>query len=244
MQKQVQAFSSFIEKERSTSENIDSNLLAFSLGSLKRKYQKIWMLREYASPLIENHGQLIAEQLTWKSGSLSEEQQNQIECISKITIEIEMYFESFFMYGTILCDEIAQLFLYLFGPVRGVKLGSHRELAKNFLSYSQKLSIEHDKDLPTLATFLENELCDYRDKQIVHDFHPRKIDAVSFNNGTRDVQICYGMLYPKETDKYVISKSWGELLHELDRYVWLVLEVVHNNRGISRFPLSRVINNA
>lgn len=235
MHKQVQAFSSFIEKERSTCENNDSNLLAFSLGALQRKYQKIWILREHASPLIENYGELIAEQFTWRSGSLSEEQQNQIENISRLTTEIEIFFESFFMYGAILCDEIAQLFLYLFGSARGIKLGSHRELAKNFLSYSQALSIKHDKDLPIIATFLENELCDYRDKQIVHNFNPRKIDTLSFNNSTHDVQMCYGMLYPKETDKYVTSKSWGELLHELDRYVWLVLEVIHNNRNISRF---------
>ena len=129
----------------------------------------------------------------------------------------------------------SQLFLYLFGSARGIKLGSHRELAKNFSSYSQELSIEYDKDVPILAVFLENELCDYRDKQIVHDFHPRKIDIVSFNVSTRDVQMSYGMLYPKETDKYITSKSWGELIGELDRYVWLVLEVIHRNREISRF---------
>ena len=112
----------------------------------------------------------------------------------------------------------------------------HRLLSKNFVSYSQELSIKYDEDIPTLAIFLENELCEYRDKQIVHDFHPRKIDTISFNDTTHDVQMSYGMLYPKETDKYITSKSWGELLSELDRYVWLVLDLIHKNREISRFP--------
>lgn len=235
----VQAFASFIEEERATWESDNGNLLALALGSVLRKYQKIWMLRERANPLIGQYGEQLAVRATWEPGPLSEEQKTHIANTSNLTAEIELLFESFFMYGAILCDDVAQLFNYLFGPARGIKFGSHRELAKNFLTYAQALSLAYDEELPRLADFLEVELCEYRDKQIVHDFHPRKMDAVSFNNGKRDVQMIYGLLYPKETDTYVISQNWGELLEALDRYVWLALNVVRANRSRTRFTSER-----
>jgi hypothetical protein len=235
----VQEFSAFIEKERSSCEADAGNSLSFALGSLLRKYQKIWLLRERALPLVARYGEELASQVTWESGPVSDEQQRQIAEASNLIVDIELHFESFFMYGAILCDDVAQLLLYLYGSARQIKLGGHRELSKNFGAFAETLSLDHNKEFPKLAAFLETELCDYRDKQIVHDFHPRKMDSVSFSNDKRDVQMMYGMLYPKGTDTYVISKTWGELLEALDKYIWLTLEMVRANRERSRFRVNK-----
>lgn len=235
----VQAFTAFIEEERSSCEADAGYLLSFALGSLLRKYQKIWLLRERAMPLVARYGEELASRLTWESGPLSDEQQRKIAETSNLIADIELHFESFFMYGAILCDDVAQLLLYLYGSAKHIKLGGHRELSKNFGAYAETLSLDHNKEFPGLAAFLESELCDYRDKQIVHDFHPRKLDSVSFSNEKRDVQMMYGMLYPKGTDTYVISKTWGELLDALDKYIWLTLEMVRTNRERSRFRVNK-----
>lgn len=129
----VQAFSAFIEEERASCEISAGNLLSFALGGLLRKYQKIWLLRERAIPLITRYGEELSAQLSWQSGPLSDEQQRQLAEVSILIAEIELHFESFFMYGAILCDDVAQLLLYLYGSVRDIKLGGHRELSKNFV---------------------------------------------------------------------------------------------------------------
>ena len=231
----LQAFSAFIEGERDRCDTANGNRLAFALGILLRKYHKLVLLHERAMPLVKRHSEHWASQVHRQSGALSDEQKRQILEASSLLIDIELNFESFFIYGAILCDDIAQLFLLLFGSARKIKLSGHRELSKNFGAYAEALSLSYDKEFIVIAGLLESDLCDYRDKQIVHDFHPRKTDALSFSNDHRNIQMTHGMLYPKDTDIYSISKPWGELFGALERYLCLFQGIVQDNREKSRF---------
>lgn len=225
----MQNISLFIEEERKYYDGKGNNLFAFALGVIQRKYEKIWMLREFAKPLIIEYGKLVSESCN------SNEQSIDMSSASLLTKQVELFFESFFMYGAILCDDVAQLFIHMFGQVRNVKLGTHRKLSANFPKYAEELSLIYNDKFIELANYIESELCDYRDKQIVHDFHIRKIDAVGYDFSQQDVRITYGLLYPKNTDVYISSKSWGELLEALDKYIGMVLDIVRDNRDKIQF---------
>lgn len=225
----MQDLSEFIAGERRYFEGNANNLYASSIGVIQGKLQKIEVLRNTAIPLIDEYGKLFSD----PEALIPEEIQNQIS--KNVVLKIEVLFESFFMYGAMLCDDIAHLLIYLFGNPRGVKLGSHRKLCANFYDYANALSLEYDEAFLVIANYLEQELCEYRDKQIVHDFHARKLDTLNYSNSTKDVHLAYGMLHPKPTDTYQESKSWGELCDKIDEYIELLLLVLKDNKGKMRF---------
>ena len=217
--------SRFIEDERKYYNGESNNLFSLTIGAIQSNYEKALMLREWSIPLIEEYGKLFAD--PHKAGP--EEIDRSIDL--GLTKKIEILFESFFIFSSILCDDIAQIFTNLFGSARDVKLGTHRKLSENFVAYASALSLGYDPSFIDLAKYLESELCDYRDKQLVHDINYRKVWTVSYSNITKDVTLMYGMLYPKTTDKYVSSKGWGELLDALEKYVAMTLEIIRNNRN-------------
>lgn len=94
------------------------------------------------------------------------------------------------------------------------------------------LGLQFNIELIELARFLEENLCDFRDKQIVHDFHPRKTDGLSFMLAAPDVCLsATGFIYPKTTDQSTVSKPWNELMTVLDSYVWLILGTIKTNHS-------------
>jgi len=221
--------SEFIEEERKSLDGESNNLFSSSMGVVLNKYKKMLFLRSVAIPLINEYGKIFAD--------LENLDPKEIEKLHSLDVvmKIEVLFESFLMYGSILCDDIARLFLYYFGDARNIKLKTHRKLAHNFPVYAEALSLEYDNKLAELAIFLEKELCDFRDKELVHDFHPRKLDSVYYFNDDNDVRLGYGMLNPKTTDQYNMSKSWGEILEKIELYLDLVMEVISKNKDKTRF---------
>lgn len=228
----TERFTAFIDAERKHYDDSANNSVAMALGILKRKYSKLELLRNRTEPLIALH---LSEPMYNVHLLPLDAQLQSLENKANLLLEIEMNFESFFVFGSILCDEIAHMILHFYGSSRGVKLGGHRELARNFNSYAQSLSLNVFPGLQELAEFLERELCDYRDKQIVHDFHPRKFNSISFTTPDNQVRLSYGLMYPKDTDMFVKSKTWSELAASLGTYVSQVLTLVQNNRERSRF---------
>jgi hypothetical protein len=229
----VQAFADYMFVERSRfSDTRADNAFAFALGCIFKRYVIVWKLRDRSLPLIQVAMQCI--QRTLHPLQAPGEAIDWVERAAQMDVqaEVEMNFECFFLYGSILCDEISHLLLHLFGHVRDIKIGGHREFSKNAAIYFEKLDLQVDVEIVELARFLEEYLCDFRDKQIVHDFHPRKTDGLSFVHGTPDVCLsAAGYIYPKATDQFTSSKSWGELITALDRYVWLILGAIQTNHS-------------
>ena len=234
-------FADFIDLERKNYADSANNSFATALGILRRKYTKLEILRQRTQPLIALY---LSEPISDLPSGLPEEFFQKLEARTNLLLEIELNFESLFVFGSILCDEIAHFILYLFGSPRNVKFGGHRELSKNFHTYAQSLSLEFSPGFQETAGALERDLCDYRDKQIVHDFHPRKLDAIGFTTPSNDVRLSYGLMYPKDTDTFVHSKNWSELSELLSTYMHHVLSLVQCNRQKSRFKHALLIGSA
>ena len=232
----LQAVAEFIDSERAVYEDEHDNLVAFALKCTFKRYRFARRLRELADPLIEKHIHEMSRMIGGgRSGPMSASDLQAFAESTARSSEIQMFFETFFMHGSILCDEIAHLLLYFYGEQRGLKMNGHRTLLKNFPAYAKAKSLIHTAELITRAEFLERELCDFRDKQIVHDFNPRKTRSLCFNASTKDIGLSAGFLYPKPTDTYVTSKGWRELSGTLDEYVWSVLDLIRANRTVCRF---------
>ena len=105
--------------------------------------------------------------------------------------------------------------------------------------YALGKELVYPESLPVNATFLESELCNVRDKQIVHDFNPRKTRGPGWSTSTKDINLsAAGYMYPKPTDVYTNCKGWNELLARLDEYMWEVLRLVQANRSRSRLAVA------
>ena len=231
-----QDFAEFIDSEREKYSDGSNNLVAFALEAIFKRYRFAWRLKELADPLVEQHiAETTRKMDNARSGPMSA---TEVQAMAEGMVrsnEIQMHFESFFMHGSIMCDELAHLILYFFGDERGVKMGGHRLLSKNFERYALAKKLSFRESLPMHANFLEAELCNFRDKQIVHDFNPRKVRGLSWSLSTMDINLsAAGHMYPKPSDVHVNSKGWNELLTRLDEYVWDVLHVVQQNRTRSR----------
>jgi hypothetical protein len=236
---QVQTFAEFIENERNRYTGESDNLFAFALGCIFKRYKYVWSLKDRSQSLIASYIEQANLQMQGPNGPMSEGQLQRLIQQHQRSDEITMWFECFLMYASIMCDEIAYLILHLFGEQRGIQLGGHRKLSMNFAAYAGAHGLSCAPALPSLALYVEKEICDFRDKQIVHDFHPRKTDGLSWNNTTLDVSLhCAGFLYPKESDKFVVSKGWNELSAKLDEYVWHILALIRDNAGKSRYVRS------
>jgi hypothetical protein len=228
----LQSFAEFIDAERDKYPEKGNNLATSAFEAIFKRYRFIWRFKELADPLIEAHI-LDAERkiADARSGPLDKiELQAMADSIARSN-EIRMFFECFYMHGSIMCDELAQLILFFFGDERGIKMGKHRELSKNFERYAAGKKLAYPESLIENAAFLETELCDFRDKQIVHDFNPRKTKGLGWSLSTKDMNLsAAGFLYPKPSDTGSTSKGWNELICRLDEYVWQMLHVVEVNR--------------
>jgi hypothetical protein len=237
MNTHIQKVSDFIESERVRYSGDDNNRFAIACEGIQKRYETVWMLYEKAMSHTNRFSKLMEVQYkAARNGDVTKLAEVRGE-MSPLHDELIFLFESFFIFGTILCDEIVQLIGFLFGEARGIKFGTHRELSKNWKAYAEAKGIEYDPTLVKLATYLEKELCEIRDKQIVHDFHPRKIDFISCGFPEPRLQYCCGgYIYPKETDVKVESRPWDELIETIRQYVEMQIDVIRRN-GNSRFTL-------
>lgn len=236
----LEAFAEYIESERNAYSGDDNNRVAFALETIFKRYRYAYRFRQLADPSIARY-KTTPTYATASQGSrtLSPSEMQEFADRMHLADEIQMHFESFFLHSSVLCDEIAHLLLFFFGDARSIKMSGHRTLAKNIDDYLAVKGLATKESLREDAEFLERELCDFRDKQIVHDFNPRKFRALSWILGPGSLSLANsGFLYPKESDQPAFSRDWDELLAALDRHVWRVLRLIAANRARSRLSVA------
>lgn len=231
----IQSIAEFIESERNRYTCENGNRFIFALNCISKKYRAIWTLKRLSAPLAAEFVTLARSSFDRASNLTPTDHLQRIAKTNELSEELILLFECFFMNAAILCDELAHLLLYFFGEARGIKMSGHRVLCNSFTSYATAKGIDFDPELLGEAKFLELEVCEFRDKQIVHDFNPRKLDFIGFDNVTEDIFLnCGAFFYPKESDLIVVSKPWNELIARLDNYVRLHLKLIHDNHAHSR----------
>jgi hypothetical protein len=231
----------FIQSERDRFKGDANNLFAFSLGQAARYYEFLAILatrfEAVSAEYVACQSQLRAsfpEGETELVGELLDRWHQSLDLGTQLHLDIE----SFYLFGKILLDKLAQFTGHYFGQVQSCSLASHNKLVKNIERFAHTKGAAIHPELLSAATALKEQIADFRDKQIAHNRNPRTVVGTIWSS-RGDVRLAATHLYPRPSDPpQVESSSLQELFTLIDTYVAQLVFFVTSNRTLSRFALS------
>ena len=129
----------------------------------------------------------------------------------------------------ILLDRIVDLILVYFGSARGCSLRSHHSFLKNYDKYFKTQSIPPSSEFLNAIQQLQIDVCEFRDKKIVHQNNPRLSLGIAYPEG-QGAYLSVGHFYPKVSDESYESQSLDKLSVKINDYADLVLAFLIANR--------------
>lgn len=238
--------SDFIGTEREQYTNRDNNLFAFSLGQALRYYNFLLIVadryKKASKKMISTSNKMMKLIHAQPSGSnlMTDEQIRLMEEASRLTALVHLEIESFYMFAKIFLDKIALFIKNYFGTVRKISLVSHHKWVNNHEKFRLAKDLTYPQGFSQSIIFLQEHICDYRDKQISHLYSQKTIKATSWGD-TKQAKISSGgQLYPTETGNKVQVQSSYELLYLLqaiDTYIQQLITLIESNRAKTRFGL-------
>ncbi len=236
----MNTLSDFVVIEREFYAEKDNNLFAFSLGQAIRYYDFIKIIvgryQEASKMMVSNYSKLKESLSGQKSGTMTEDQMRIFEDGNRISTQVHLEIESFYLFAKIFLDMLALFLLNYFGQARGIKLNSHDKLTKSCEVYELTKGLAFPERFRESLTYLKEHVCDYRDKQISHLQNPRTIKGTVFNMSGQ-TRIAATQLYPNAFDTQVESSELPVIMDAIDQYVQQVIEVIRLNRTKTRFSL-------
>jgi hypothetical protein len=231
----------FIQSERYRYEGDANNLFAFSLGQAARYYEFLVILaarvETVSAAYVACQSHLrgsFPEGETELVGELLDQWRQSLDLGTQLHLDIE----SFYLFGKILLDKLAQFTGHYFGQVQSCSLASHNKLVKNIERFAQMKGAAIAPGVLAAATSLKEQVADFRDKQIAHNRNPRTVVGTSWSS-RGDVRLTETHLYPRPSDPpQVESSSLQGLFTLVDEYIAQLVFFVTSNRTLSRFALS------
>lgn len=227
----------FIFEERFRYDFDGGNLFAFSMSQAER----------YSSYLITIHERFIANcrlfiarstqfqsSLSTAGQQLDTEQLELFSSMSSLQKAIQMDIEAFYIFSKMLLDKLAAFIEYHFGSAQKASLASHDKLTKHLSEFARQKKLECRDGLLKLALSLKEDIIDFRDKQIVHGFHPRRMIGLVYT-GSDDIRTSASNLYPRPDEVSVQSMPLSLLLRRLNKYTRYVCWFCKCNREVSRY---------
>ena len=140
------------------------------------------------------------------------------------------------MFGTIFLDRVACFMEGYFGRPKEGRIDSHRKLKNKIAAYEAEKSLVLPECFAESIAFLENNVAEFRDKQITHDKSWRSMHATAWsrNGQTRIAKV---KLYPREGDKQIEGGEPRELLAAIAKYTEQLLSLIETNRSRTQFRL-------
>ncbi len=220
-----------VERERFSAE--DGNKFVMSFSQISRYYAFLEIVlkryKDVSARFVANTSALQdcvlpgTHPLTGRSWDIYEEN-------TKLTIELHLEIESFYLFGKILLDKIARSLEFYFGQVRKKPLSSHDDLVKNFVSFAEQKALALPPDFRELAADLKRDVSDYRDYEIAHQNSPKRMTGTAFDM-EGNTRIMGTKLYPTDRDQQRESKILDDLMKDIDRYIDQTIEIVKSNQS-------------
>lgn len=232
----------FIFEERKKYSGNDDNRFAFSFGQAFRYYEYLLLIADrhnkLSSNLMSNIGQLQAACGT-KGEKVSPNGIRLLEEQRVLSTLVNLEIESFYIFAKILLDKLALFLQDYFGNIRACSLASHKKLTNNYIRFATEKGIVYPTGFNTILSQLQEDISEYRNKQITHLKNPRSFRGTVFwENGETGIQTDY--LYPNERElsrQVTRSKPISDLLQLMEQYLQKVIETVQQNREKTRFAL-------
>ena len=172
-----------------------------------------------------------------KSGELIKEQKTFYDEARQITRLLQCDYESFFLFGTIFLDHIALFIEEYFGKTNnGGRIQKHRSLNNKLTRYATEKELVLPEGFAESITYLEDNLAEFRDKEITHDKSWRSMHG--FMHGPdRETSIMKTKLYPKKGDDQVEGEQPRVLLEVIDKYIDQLISLIETNRSKTQLQL-------
>ncbi len=245
-QKEMDMLVGFIMSERFHYTDDDQNKFAFAFGPAVRYYgfllivldryqktsKKMVSILEKERKLMPKGGGPV--RVTMKQARLMEESSRLMELVH---LEIE----SFYLFAKIFLDNVARFLYVYFGQVKQLKgagLQSHDNLAKYHKRYCEMKSLDVTKGLSESIMLLKERICEYRDKQIVHELSLRTLKATAWS-ASGDARIAGGTINPREGERGATSEELRQLMDAINIYIRQVFTMIVTNREKSRLKLRK-----
>lgn len=157
--------------------------------------------------------------------------------------QIQLEIESFYLFATILLDNLARAIIRYFGATKMKKmpLNSHRSLTKNFSIYAKEKGIDLSNDLIKKAQELDDEILEFRIKQISHfkdadkNIYSSRMTLLDENGKYLKMRII--RFYSETKREEISSKKLDELLNKIINYTKLVTQMMRKNNYLSTYRL-------
>ena len=232
----------FIDTERNNYTTRDNNIFAFSLGQALRYYKFLLIVAERYKKTSKKMVTTVNKMMNFsiKPHPMTTEEIRLMEEANRLTTLVHLEIESFYMFAKIFLDKIALFIQNYFGPERGISLVSHHKWVNNHEKFRLAKDLTYPQGFSQSIIFLQEHICDYRDKQISHLYNQKAIKGTSWG-GTKQAKISSGgQLYPTETGSKVQVQNSYELLYLLqaiDTYIQQLITLIESNRAKTRFGL-------
>jgi hypothetical protein len=237
--------SDFVASHRDRFEIKQNNIFAFSWGKVTRRLAFLDVIQarymELSAAFIDNSKQM---QALTKPGThpTTQEQELLHQDGYRISIEVHLEIEAWYLFAKIVLDDVARAIEYYFGQARGLALDSHDDFCARIEKYAEAKSLIVAPELVAKAAELKQRISDVRDCQISHEKSPRTMQGTSWS-GSGGVCIQLGRLFPKEGELPVQTEDLIELRAELEIYLDLVVGFIETNESKTRLPLENTPGN-
>ncbi len=210
----------FIESEREVYEH--NNMFALGLGQADRYYR--FLHRVYARYLdlsprvvdnVKRSMDIAKEQGNGPVGpELWESQMQGRELGEQLQLEIE----SFYLFGTIFLDRVACFIEGYFQKPSEGRIDTHRKLKNKLREFVVEKGLALPEGFEASVDYLENDLAEFRDKDITHDKSPRTIRGITWDSdGVTGIH--KSRVYPREGDPLASGTPPPNLMNAIEIYV-------------------------
>jgi hypothetical protein len=230
------ALRDFIASERDSLETRDSNLFGLSFGEVLRyrRYLELVLARylKAGSDFMTNT-RLIQSKTLPGTHAMTPELLQLHEEGARLSDELHMEVESFYLFAKIMLDKAALAVEFYFGKAKGNSLASHHKLEVHLSGYAAEKGLTVPASFAEAVTNCQNRVSEYRDHGIAHEKSPRTIRGTMFSLDGSSIRMSLNRLYPTEKDMHLESVPCDELTRELDNYLAQVAAFLETNRGRS-----------
>jgi hypothetical protein len=232
----------FIWSHRSRFEIRQDNIFAMSWGKITRRLTFLGLIEERYKALsrayVENSK---ASQQLIEPGEnrVSHELSAMFEEAQRLSIELHLQIESYYLFAKIILDDITRALEYYFGPARNLALDSHDNFCARLQKYASAKNLVVDPDLHDAALDLKRCISDIRDYQISHEKSPRTATGFSYGGSSSGVRLTISRFFPKESEQghHVQTEDLSKLGQSLGLYINLVIAFIENNQTKTRLAL-------
>lgn len=226
--------SNFIRTERDRFSDKRNHSFAFGFGQIRRYYDFLQIILRYydsASKAFMENTKLMQEFAKNGGKGWTEEQRKELDRGYELSSELHLHIESFYIFAKILLDKIAQAIYFYFGNSKTM-FQSHHDMIGRIQPYVSERGLSPiPESLFNQMNQLKEQVSDFRDDVITHQYSPRAMKATMFNYTTGETWMMNHRIEPKEGEGQREGIPLTQLTKQINGYILEVINYLSSNKN-------------